>query len=208
MIVRNWQRKFDTMLKRCNFTREEFCERMEITTRHFAYLRKDEGKVADRQYAKICEIFNVPLTYFSDEANFSEDGEAILPRTEYVPVLSEPVNAEMPVTPAVSHLGLQFSYISRLAKNAKSTYLVHLFDDDMAPVAPYNSDVVIDSGIRSPIDGKIFYVNVNGEKLLRYLEVSEGKVIALYDGKKLFRREIGDDDLEILGRAVLVVNEI
>lgn len=209
MIVRNWQRKFDTMLKRCGLSREEFCERMEITTRHFAYLRKDGEKIADRQYAKICEIFGVPLTYFSDEGNFASDGAVTMPKTEYVPVLSGPMEDDAQGISEASHLGLQSNYISRLARNAKSTYLVHLFDDEMAPVAPYNADVVIDSGITNPIDGKIFYVDVNGQKLLRYVEALDGKVVALYDGRKRNRREImGEDVVEILGRGILIVNEI
>lgn len=202
MFIENWTEKINDVLRKSGMSEKEFCNKMGITSRHLTYLRKSDGKIEDKVYVKICEIFGIPLTYFSEEKNFitppQDDGDR-----KFLPIYTDSLRTK------TSIIKLQEEYVSRLSATPKRLFMAHVFDDSMSPLLPYNSDVVIEPEISFFLDGKTYYLELEGNKIFRKIVVDSGEIKSLIAIKDSVRTEISKtDNLRILGRAILVLNEI
>lgn len=202
MFIHNWTKKINDALIQSGITEKEFCDKMAITCRHLTYLRRSSGKIDDKIYAKICETLGVPLTYFTEEANFIKY-EPIEDDSNYINIFADANRKKYSI------IKLREEYVERLSANPHALFMVHIFDDSMSPLLPYNADAIIDPDIPALVDGKTYYINLNGKKMFRNLVVGSEKIIALIALKDSIRSEIIEsDNLEILGRVILVMNEV
>lgn len=95
----------------------------------------------------------------------------------------------------------------QLIKNKPATFFMRVNSDAMAGAGIHVGDVVIVDRSLEPKNGKIVIAIVDGELLIRKLEVSGGKK-RLVASKKIASIDVAESDLKVWGVVTYIIHNV
>jgi DNA polymerase V len=96
----------------------------------------------------------------------------------------------------------------QLAKNQPDTFFMQVNSDAMAGAGIHQGDMVIVDRTLEPVNGKVVIAVIDGEMLIRKLEVSEGKRWLAPAGGKLAPLDISYGHCHIWGVVTYVIRRV
>ena len=96
----------------------------------------------------------------------------------------------------------------QLVKNKPATFFLRVNSDAMADAGVLPGDVVIVDRSLEPKNGKIVIAVVDGELLIRKLEISSGKKRLVPATKKLAPIDVTDSGLKVWGVVTYVIHNV
>lgn len=108
-----------------------------------------------------------------------------------------------------SYISLKKEYLFSRTSRLDQLSFIHADGDSMEPTIPPDAAVLIDESQTQPLNGKIYYIFLNGEYYIKRLLVSAGKVTAIQSDNGPHIKEITEaDTIQIIGRALLQMGNL
>lgn len=217
MDAKVFARRLEDALGSRKMSQTDLARLMKISDRHLSAVKMGKYKVTSRILAKICEALDVPASYFSDDEclnimsrdiptkGYHEEGDSLkisfLGKSSMRDTLGKPILQFSPIS-------FKKDYLLGKTEDLSNLRMVRSNDSSMQPTLNDGSLVLIDIGNRTPADGKIFLLNVNGKSKFRRIELAQGKISGLIADNGNLREDFQEKDVEILGRVILAINDI
>lgn len=109
----------------------------------------------------------------------------------------------------MSHISILKAYLRPKCSSLNNVGFILADGDSMIPTIPPGASVLIDTGKKDPVHGKVFCVMYDNQLYIKRLEVCRGTITAIVSDKDLSRIEIGpDDNFQIIGQVLLQQSEV
>lgn len=109
----------------------------------------------------------------------------------------------------LSHISILKAYLRPKCSSLQNVGFILADGDSMIPTIPPGASVLIDTGRKDPIHGKVFCVMYDNQLFIKRLEVCRGIITAIVSDKDLSRIEIGpEDNFQIIGQVLLQQSEV
>lgn len=205
MKIDRFEEKLDRLLKARGLKQAQLAEMADITPRHLSRTKKS-GDIPEVFLKKICAALNISPLEFT---GLDQRGE------EFVPVPFREASSGMGAGSVesskriLSHISLRKSFLLTKTSHPEALSFIRAVGESMSPTIPPDAIVLIDESQTEPINNKIYFIQLNGELLIKRLEVREGRVRAIISDNGFIKTPIDQDDaMEVLGRAIFQYTEL
>lgn len=196
--------KLDEALRKKGMTQKRLAENIGWSDRHLSRLKK--GSIKYEQIKTIADTLGLDIGFFIGQ-NSEDEGYFKVPFRKARGAMGG--GCASGSRQVVSHMSFKFDWLMTKTTNPENLSIIRAVGESMLPTISPDSMVLIDEGQIDPVNGKIFYLMLNDEYYLKRIQSSSGHVKAIISDNGGELLEILESDrLEILGRAIIQVNEL
>jgi DNA polymerase V len=125
-----------------------------------------------------------------------------------LPIFLESVSAGFP-SPADDYLEGKLDLNKHVIKNASSTFFLRVKGDSMIDAGIYSGDILVVDRALAPKNGSIVIAAIDGELIVKRLELSKSKIYLLPENSKYEKIEITTEmQFEIWGVVSTVIHSV
>lgn len=208
--------KFETLLNlalnEAGINQAELALRMDISPRHISRVKKSGGDVPQKFFDNMCAALGIsPEKFLSPHNSTPQQANG----DEYFPVPFREAGGGMgggfdaSSRKIISHISMKKDFLMHKTNNMNNLSFIHAVGESMSPNILPEASILIDEGQTKPVNNKIYYILWNGQYYIKRLEVKDGAITAIISDNGNRRDELNSDDqIEVLGRAIMQVGDL